>query len=409
MSEPIPLPEWQPPAPAAPKGRGKLAAATVAIVVLGGGAVASYAAFSASSGHGGAASPTAAVQQAFDDLNRSDFIGLLNDLAPGEKNALLVPVQNEISQLKRLNVLRSDADPSHLSAVSVAATGLTFDTSTIAINDNVQVVRLTGGRIAVNANATRLPLSAAFLKAAFRNGQVPSNTTKDRTIDVSAMVQQSPDKAPEIATERVNGRWYPSLFYTVAYYATRSAGIGAPSAADRIPDLGAASPQDAVRGEIEAVAARDYARVIELVSPDELPALHDYGRLIIAKAGAPKQPPFTITNVQFRTSPLPNGVRVSLQSIDLQTRSGEFSLAVTGGPRANGGVAGGGGSCVQVTVTGRTQSFCAANVPDLVAGGIGRFATNRSPLTAAQRTAFEHLFTALLGIGVDTSEVGGTW
>ena len=421
---PVPSPGWQPPGPPigwqppspppvppqsylpppvspAPRarGRGRLVVGATAIVVLAGGGVASYVAFSDTSGHGGAASPKAAVEQIVADLNHSDFIGLLDDLAPGEKNALAIPVQNEISQLKRLNVLRSDADPSHLSAVSFSATGLTFADSTVAINDNVQIVRLTGGRITVNANATRLPLSAAFVKAVFPNGKLPASTTGNRTIDIAALVRQSPDSAtrtPAIATQRVNGRWYPSLFYTIAYYATRSAGISAPTPADRIPANGAASPEAAVQDEINALATRDLARAIELVSPDELPALHDYGRLIVDKAGAPKPASFTIKSAQFSTTSLPDGVRVGLKSIDVQTKSIEVTVAVVG-------------SCAEVTVSGRSQSFCADSVPDLIAGGIGRFSKAGATLTPAQRIAVEHLFTALLGVGVDTTQVDGKW
>ena len=421
---PTPPPAWQPPAPPsgwqqqapppvppgsylpapiapvpvapAPKGRGRLVAGTVAIVVLAGGGVASYAAFSDSSGHGGAGSPKAAVQQIFDDLNHSDFIGLLNDLAPGEKTALATPVQNEINQYKRLNVLRNDADPSHLSAISFAATGLTYADSTVAVSDSVQIVRLTGGRITINVNPARLPLSAAFIKAAFRDGRVPATSTGNRTLDIGALARQSPDKELQIATERVNGRWYPSVFYTIAYYATRSAGVSAPSPADRIPAIGAGSPEAAVKEEINALASLDVTRAIQLVSPDELQALHDYGKLIVDKVGPPRSASFTIKSAQFSTTSLPDGVRVGLKSIDVQTKSTEATLAVLG-------------SCADVTVSGHSQSFCADNVPDLIAGGIGRFRKAGAQLTGAQRTAVEHLFTALLGVGVDTTQVNGQW
>ncbi|MGH9062323.1 MAG: hypothetical protein ACRDZY_22860, partial [Acidimicrobiales bacterium] len=112
--------------PTKPRGRGKLIAGAAAVIVLAGGGVATYVAFSDSSGKGGAGSPKQAVQKLVGDLDNSDFLGLLDDLAPGEKRALADPVRDEIAQLKRLNVLQSTADPTKVSAVHVAATGLTF-------------------------------------------------------------------------------------------------------------------------------------------------------------------------------------------------------------------------------------------------------------------------------------------
>ena len=48
-----------------------------------------------------------------------------------------------------------------------------------------------------------------------------------------------------------------------------------------IPAVGAATPEEAVRGMIDAAIDLDVARVIELTPPDEMAALHDYGPILV--------------------------------------------------------------------------------------------------------------------------------
>ena len=60
------------------------------MVVLAGGGAATYVAFAA--GDSGAGSPKAAVQKVIGDLENSDLVGVLDDLAPGERAALSGPL-----------------------------------------------------------------------------------------------------------------------------------------------------------------------------------------------------------------------------------------------------------------------------------------------------------------------------
>ena len=110
-------------------GRGKLiAAVAVAVAVVAGGAV-TYQAVSDKNA-AGAASPKAAVQTIVADLNNSDLIGVLDDLAPGERAALASPAIDAINDLKRLHVLQQAANPSSVSGVQFKAQDLTFASQT---------------------------------------------------------------------------------------------------------------------------------------------------------------------------------------------------------------------------------------------------------------------------------------
>src|SRR5690349_21007731 len=68
------------PEPARPH-RGRLIASIVAVVAIAGGGVATYVAVNDSSDRG-AASPREAVEKIVDDINKSDLLGVLDDLVP---------------------------------------------------------------------------------------------------------------------------------------------------------------------------------------------------------------------------------------------------------------------------------------------------------------------------------------
>jgi hypothetical protein len=391
--------QWGPPEtltqPTKPRGRGKLIAGAAAVIVLAGGGVATYVAFSDSSGKGGAGSPKAAVQKFVGDLNNSDFLGLLDDLAPGEKRALADPVRDEITQLKRLKVLQPNADPNKVTSVHIAATGLTFDSKTVSVNDHVQIVKLTGGKVQISADARKIPLTKQFLDAAFPDG-LPASASEEQTVDIGDAIKQNGGEPIHIATEKVGDKWYPSLFYTIADYATTSAGLQTPTPADRIPDRGAATADDAVRDVITAAAQQNAGRLIELASPDELAALHDYGMLIVNAAGTGSPATFKVNDIQFTHKSISSGQRLILKSLDVEAGGQQVKVVVDK-------------SCYTVTVGSDTKHMCANDLIDMVLNEFGGFAGQAPKLTAAQRTAFTHLIDGVSSVGIDVSQTGGAW
>jgi hypothetical protein len=397
---PQPQGQWGPPEsltqPTRHRGRGKLIAGTAAVIVLAGGGVATYVAFSDSSSKGGAGSPKQAVQKFVGDLNNSDFLGLLDDLAPGEKRAMADPVRDEIDQLKRLKVLQSNADPNKVTAVHLSATKLTFSDKTVSVNDHVQIVELTGGEVTVSTDATKIPLTKQFLDAAFPNGGLPTGSTGSQTINISDVVREN-GKPIRVSTEKVGGKWYPSLFYTIADYAVASGNLRAPSAADRIPDKGAASGDEAVRQLITALSKQDFATAIGLASPDELGVLHDYGQLVLQAAGSGSgSAPFTVNDIQFTHKSISGGERLILKSLDVEANGQHVKVAVDKG-------------CYTATVGSETKHLCANDLIDMVVNEFGGFGGEPPQLTSAQRTAFAHLIDGLSSVGIDVSQTGGKW
>jgi hypothetical protein len=386
--QPYPPQQQQP----AHSHRGKLIASVVAVVVLAGGGTATYLALS-SSERSGASSPTAAVQNVVADLQQSDLLGVLDDLAPGERNALADAARSDINSLKDLGVLSPSANGSSVSGVSIRTSGITYGRP-IPINDHVQVVPITGGSVDMSVDAAKLPFSQQIMslmtgrQQASRHVQIPPGV--------------------RIATERVGGRWYTSLFYTIADTAAHHR---IPTPADEIPARGAATPEDAVLSFVRAAMHRDYRGVIELISPDELGALHDYGGMLgrnISVVPPVGSSGITLKSLQLNSQDISNGgVRLTPSKIVLSKEGQDLTISRQG-------------NCITVSAGGRSKQYCAADIIDKIAAAIPRVACSVSPfpggcsgsghnLNPAQKTALTHLVNGLLSIGVDTAESDGKW
>src|SRR5205823_347014 len=80
------------------------------------------------------------------------------------------------------------------------------------------------------------------------------------------------------------GRWYVSLWYTVAETVRRHANAAVPAFGQGVGARGAATPEEAVRQLVDAGVRLDVRRAVELTPPDEAAALHDYAPLFVGKA-----------------------------------------------------------------------------------------------------------------------------
>jgi hypothetical protein len=374
------------------RNRGKLIASTAVVAALVAGGAVTYVALSDSNSTG-AGSPKQAVRSIVTDLNKTDLIGVLDDLAPGERNSLVNPAMDEINQLKRLQVLQPSADPKNVSGVSFNAKNLTFSDKTITINDHVQIVQLTGGTLDVGGDASKVPFTKEFLAAAFPHG-LPPQSNGSTHIDIAKQIRADGGAPVRIATQKVSGKWYPSIFYTVA---DAAANKQAPTAADAIAAVGASSPQAAVSQLIDAVLHDNLTDAIKLLSPDELAAMHDYGGLFLRKAGSYDRPDFTIDNLKTTTQGISGGAtRVLLSSITVTAGSGERSTVTVDG------------NCVDVTVNSDKKRMCTTDFVTQIIDTLHNFGMT-ADVNSAQRQALSDLLSGVTKVGVDTTQSGGSW
>lgn len=427
--------------PTIAKSKRKVIASVAAIVVVVAGAAITYTALN-DAGGSGAGSPKEAVQTAITDLHNGDIIGLLDDMPSGERAAISGPLQDDVSSLQRLGVLSQKADPHKVTGVTFTATNLAF-ADPIVVNDHLQIVKITGGTVTANADALKLPLTAHMLDITHASSAQP----KTQTVNLASVAG-----GVRIATVKQSGRWYVSIFYTAA---DSAANHQLPTAADALPAHGATSATGAVTDAVNDLLSGKLTNALELVSPDELGAVHDYGGLILSAVQGFPDSGIKVTTLDLKQTTLSDGaVRVSPTKIALSLPDGKSVSVVADGP------------CETVTIDGTSKKECASDAVGTLenelgqlrcfgaesdsgsgfgSGGItvtpsdgdssdGGFSVpggttpggalpgdlpsdgsdgfdpcTPTPLTAAQKAALTHLITGYTGLGIVVSQSGGLW
>ncbi|MBI4728493.1 MAG: hypothetical protein HY775_03210 [Acidobacteria bacterium] len=217
----------------------------------------------------GANSPEDAVRHLFEAVAAEDVLATLEALAPEERDLLKGRVVEIGRELGRLGVLAGGLDLSRIAGLDASFEGLRFSSEEVA--DGLAGVRIVGGTSRLAVRPGELPLGGFMRDVA---GSWLRTTPAPQTGDLSGV-------GGLVAAVRRDGRWYVSLWYSVAENARRDAGAPVPALGRGITARGAPSPEGAVEDLLRAAAALDVRRLIELMPPDEAAALHDYAPLFI--------------------------------------------------------------------------------------------------------------------------------
>ncbi|OLF15102.1 flagellar basal body-associated FliL family protein [Actinophytocola xanthii] len=375
-----------PQAPRKRKGPVIAAIATVLVIALG---VAGTVFFLNRGGddQAGQANPTEAATNLVNSLSQGDVLGVLESLTPAE-SALMVEFNARSTQrLKELNVYKDDADPNKLHGASIEAKNLKYDEKGAEkVNDHLTITKLIGGTVGVRADLREMPFTQEFLDAAFPEGVAVNESTNEQ-VDVADIVKET-GQPIRIATVNVDGEWYPSLFYTVADYALTSAGKKWPSTS--IPNNGTDDAEGAVKEFVQASINSDVERVIELLPPDEMGALHDAGPALLEEMGGTTPAAgVEISTLETEvTDAESGGKKVMLAELEVTVEGETVKIRRDG-------------DCYVAEVQGENQPLCAEDVGKEIGG------TGMSP---EMQQALTHLATGMLkNTGVVVTEFDGKW
>ncbi|GAA1193551.1 flagellar basal body protein FliL [Prauserella alba] len=362
--------------------RGLIIGLVVALVVAAGAVGSYFAFFQQSSVAAGASSPTDAVRKLATSFEGGDLAGTLTTFAPSESRLLTDSLDEAVAEYKRLGVLTEDADPEQLSGLSITTKNLRFDEQgEEQVNDRVTITKLTGGTITIKGNAAELPLTPEVKEQLLADAPVDEETT---TIDIAEDV----DEPIRVAAVEENGEWYPSLFYTIADNVLQEEGLEWPS--QSIPAEGAGSPDDAVKGVVNAALDGDLEGVIKLLPPDEMAVLHDVGPLLVDAAGDFEGPPDAeVTDLQTETAEITGGTRATITSVTVSVQGSTVTVAKSG-------------DCYEMQAQGRSQRMCADDIARQAAADAGDM-----PPAAAQMISNLADGVMKQGVGVVTTEVDG--
>ncbi len=270
----VPL-EPAPGAEAAPNGgrsRGKVIAAVVgAVAIIGAGVFAITRIAGDEASAGGAESPEDAANAFLDAIDQEDVLGIVDVLLPGEQETFRQPIQDLASELKRLEVV-SDDSLGDISGFDISITDRDVQVEQTNIPDIVDlaITAKVGGSI----DGAQLPIG----------DWIRDNVGDEQLAELDE--QATPEESDlQLAAVRQDGRWYISVFYSIAEQARRDAGI-AEIPAGTVALNGGDSPQDAVDKLLAYTANLDLAWMIGALNPNEFEALQRYAPLFLDDAQA---------------------------------------------------------------------------------------------------------------------------
>lgn len=265
ITEPVLAPEPQP-----RRSNGRMVGLGVAIVAVIAGAV--FAAFALANNGGN--NPDDPVKAMFEAAQRGDALGIMEQLDPGERDALRGPLQDVTRELNRLRVL-SGADLSHLTGYELKVENL--DLQTTKVRDDLAHVAIKNGTSAYKVDPDKLPLGT-FVR------DLAGDKLKDSASSGTGDLKTTGDDTGFVTTVKRGDRWYVSIGYSVAEVARQDRGVDIKDIGDGVVARGADTPQDAVRDLLTAATKLDVRRAIELMPPDEMGALQSYAGMFIRDA-----------------------------------------------------------------------------------------------------------------------------
>ena len=247
--------------PTAPRGgsrsRGKIIAAAVGAVAIVGAGVFAVTRIAGDSSSGGASSPEAAANDFLDALDQEDVLGLVDVLLPGERDTFRQPLQDLVGELKRLEVLSSDADLSKIGGIDIAITDRSVDVQ----RDERRRHRQPRGHGDGQGDARRA--------RSCRSGPGSATPSGTRTCPSSTRSPTPSEDTFPITAVRKDGRWYLSAFYSIAETMRHDAD-DPDIPAEGVALNGGDSPEAAMDNLVNAAAGLDLAKVDRRPQPERV-------------------------------------------------------------------------------------------------------------------------------------------
>ncbi|HEX4983865.1 MAG TPA: hypothetical protein VFV63_19315 [Ilumatobacteraceae bacterium] len=251
--------------------KGVLVAAVVTVLAVGGAAT--FAAVQITGGNvGGAASAQEVGEQVLASIENEDVLGILDVLLPGERELFRQPTIDFVAELSRLEVLSPAADLAKIEGVELSVTGGSVEVRETNVADitNLEL----RGEINAEVDGETLPIGDLIL-----------DNVSDAEANLSELDEsETTELEMPLTAVEVDGRWYLSVFHTVAELARADL--------DPIPDIpetgiepsGGAQPEDALDELLDGIEQLDLSAIIAALNPGDAAALQRYAPLFIDDA-----------------------------------------------------------------------------------------------------------------------------
>ncbi|MFJ8959503.1 proline-rich domain-containing protein [Lentzea sp. NPDC102401] len=372
------------------KRTGLVVTAVVAVLLLIGGGVTFFALKKADPGtNAGQDTPAVAAKNLVEQLGSGDVVGIMASLAPAEAALSKDYMDSMTKEMKRLEILKPEADPNKLTGVEFKSENIKFDEAAAEkINDHLTINKLVEGKITITSDASKIPLTDKLVDAL--GTEFSTTTSKSETVDITAEVKKR-GMPIGIASIKVGDKWYPSAFYTIANAVLEEDKKKWP--AQGIAAQGASSAEDAAKQMVNAALDADLTKVIALLPPDEAGVLQDLGPLLLAEAGKQKPTGAKLNALETDVKDVTGGKQVTVKKLSI-TAEGE-TMTITRE-----------GDCYAADVPGQgSQKLCASEITQLLKQQGGK----QIPAEAIDIIGRVAGSVMKSGVGVVSTEVDGKW
>jgi hypothetical protein len=333
---------------------------------------------------GGADSPTDVGNQFINALADEDVLGVVDLLLPGERDTMRQPLIDLVDNLKRLEVADSTATLDKIGGLDISFANTTVEPQPTNVDDITNIRITTTGTVSVDGKS--VPIGPLLIDEAF-GGDRPDfdSDAQDSELDW------------KLATVKRDGRWYLSLFYSIAEAARATDGRDVPEAP--VAARGADSPEGAVQATLDAVSDLDVEAMIAALNPNEAEALQRYAPLFLDEADsavASADVDIKFSGVEFTVTGSGDRRTVAIDALTLHAVGGEDDVTVEFS-----------GGCAVMTINGDKTDTCADSTSiDSALGSLGL--SENAELQALIKTV-QDAFADLQPIGLTVQQVDGQW
>ena len=288
---------------------------------------------------GGAASPDELGLSLLQAIENEDVLGVVDVLSPGERDVFRDPLVDLVSELTRLEVLSTDADLSRILGVDVELSNERVTASTTNVPD-ITNIDLRADAV-LTFDGAELPIGELI------TDNVPDDLLTEMR---GTRLTETDEFDVRLTAIEEDGRWYFSVFHTIAELARQEAAPGSLIPAQGIGADGAETAEAAFDGVLDRVEDLDLTGLLRTLNPGEAAALQRYAPLFLeeAEAALAEVPlEWTITRREFRVDESGDTATVFLDAIGVEgSVEGEtFSFSFADG-------------CVSAAAGGETFEQC---------------------------------------------------
>ena len=259
---------------------------------------------------GGAASPDELGLSLLQAIENEDVLGVVDVLSPGERDVFRDPLVDLVSELTRLEVLSTDADLSRILGVDVELSNERVTASSTNVPD-ITNIDLRADAV-LTFDGAELPIGELI------TDNVPDDVLTEMR---GTRLTETDELDVRLTAVEEDGRWYFSVFHTIAELARQETAPGTLIPVQGIGADGADTAEAAFDAVLDRVEDLDLTGLLRTLNPGEAAALQRYAPLFLedAEAALAEVPiDWEITRREFRVDESGDTATVFLDAIAVE-------------------------------------------------------------------------------------------